>query len=261
MHPVRHDARPPQPFPRRTLRMFCSSVSDTAKCVASLLSMRMLFASKTVLRERPGTWPHDRPHPPVSMPDQPPLLPPPTAARAVPEHARRGALVLVGQGTVAAHDLHAVAGLDAGFGRSPSWRATTHGTRVSGHSHGRAWTRPRPPARPTAFSRGALARTHRSTRSSSTTTSTERGSWPAGAFSGISWIDSVWWSWYIDRPYSVTSGLPASSWRRRAASGRTTPVGCAVSRTRRVGAGTERRRCRPRRGSWAHEPRLGRPTS
>lgn len=33
-----------------------------------------------------------------------------------------------------------------------------------------------------------------STRSLSRMMSTERGSWPAGAFSGISWTVMVWWS-------------------------------------------------------------------
>ena len=51
----------------------------------------------------------------------------------------------------------------------------------------------------------------RSTRSSSRMISTERGSCPAGAFSGISWMLRVWWSRYTDRPYSVSRGFPSSS--------------------------------------------------
>lgn len=53
-----------------------------------------------------------------------------------------------------------------------------------------------------------------STKSSSRMTSTERGSWPAGAFSGISWIVMVWWSLQTERPYSVSRGLFSSSYRK-----------------------------------------------
>ena len=52
---------------------------------------------------------------------------------------------------------------------------------------------------------------HASTRSPSRIISTERGSWPAGAFSGISWTLIVWWSRYVESPYSVSNGLPSSS--------------------------------------------------
>jgi len=34
---------------------------------------------------------------------------------------------------------------------------------------------------------------------------------PAGAFSGISCIEIVWWSLYTDSPYSVSRVLPSSS--------------------------------------------------
>lgn len=53
---------------------------------------------------------------------------------------------------------------------------------------------------------------HLSTRSLSRMTSTVRGSWPAGDFSGISWMDMVWWSLYTHRPNSVSSRLP---WGRK----------------------------------------------
>lgn len=52
----------------------------------------------------------------------------------------------------------------------------------------------------------------RSTKSLSHITSTLLGSWPVGAFSGISWIVSVWWSLYVERPNSVSNGLPSSSY-------------------------------------------------
>mmetsp|Transcript_54291 Transcript_54291/g.161199 ORF Transcript_54291/g.161199 Transcript_54291/m.161199 type:complete len:370 (-) Transcript_54291:499-1608(-) len=42
-----------------------------------------------------------------------------------------------------------------------------------------------------------------STRSLSRRMSTERGSWPGGARSGISWSDTCWWSMYSLKPYSV----------------------------------------------------------
>ena len=43
----------------------------------------------------------------------------------------------------------------------------------------------------------------------------ERGSWPAGAFSGISWTLMDWWSLYVERPYSVSRGLPSSSYSNK----------------------------------------------
>jgi hypothetical protein len=49
---------------------------------------------------------------------------------------------------------------------------------------------------------------HWSTRSPSSSTSIERGSWPGGARSGISWSEIIWWSMYSDMPYSTCSGLP-----------------------------------------------------
>ena len=58
----------------------------------------------------------------------------------------------------------------------------------------------------------------RSTKSLSRMTSTERGSCPAGAFSGISWILRVWWSLYTDRPYSVSKTFPSSSWASKGGS-------------------------------------------
>lgn len=63
-----------------------------------------------------------------------------------------------------------------------------------------------------------------STKSSSRITSTERGSWPAGAFSGISWMVMVWWSLQTERPYSVSRGLFSSSWKRHAESSYLSPA-------------------------------------
>ena len=62
-----------------------------------------------------------------------------------------------------------------------------------------------------------------STRSSSSTMSTLRGSCPGGAHSGISCSVMLWLSRYVDSPYSVVSRLPASS-----LVGYTLPVGCPV---------------------------------
>mmetsp|Transcript_46281 Transcript_46281/g.149163 ORF Transcript_46281/g.149163 Transcript_46281/m.149163 type:complete len:391 (-) Transcript_46281:521-1693(-) len=50
-----------------------------------------------------------------------------------------------------------------------------------------------------------------STRSASRMTSTERGSWPGGARSGISCRCTVWQSMYSQSPYSVSSRLPSES--------------------------------------------------
>ena len=38
---------------------------------------------------------------------------------------------------------------------------------------------------------------------------------PAGAFSGISWTMSDWWSLNLHSPNSVCRGLPSSSWYRK----------------------------------------------
>ena len=117
-------------------------------------------------------------------------------------------LVLACEGLVDAHALNAVSGLDSVLcegrgGREGGREGRLDDEQARDKKHEPSTLLPSlPPSLPLSL---------HTTKSYSNTRLILRGICPNGARSGISCIVTLWWSLYVDSPYSVSKGLPSLS--------------------------------------------------